>query len=550
MTSDLALLEDYARNGVEASFTALVNRHLDLVHSAALRQVRSRELAEEVAQSVFTDLSRNARRLKSGTILPAWLYQVTRRTAIDVVRREARRKLREQIASEMNTMTAATDDWSHIEPMLDDAMEALDETDRIAVLLRYFENKSLREVGEQLGVSDDAAQKRVSRAVERLREFFTKRRLAVGTSSLVAVLSANAVQAAPVGLAATISAVTCSAGAIAATTAAAISTKAMAMTTLQKTIVTATVAVLAGVGIHENRKASRLRDQVGNLEQQHAPLAGQIQQLERERDKARNQLAALQDDLRRLPDQTDELLRLRGMVGVARRAVGEAEQLRAELARRAVEATNNPVTGAMRGAMKQAFEQQMEGRLSRMTAGLRLTPEQAQAARDILMRQTRAMSAGMQQALSGEFDKAELARLAAEAGNPDEQILALLTPDQQASFPAYQQEEAAHTASLSANQELLQMQFTLDLTAEQLDPVYAALYEVTFNQLNASASQSTSDPVETKAGAMQRAMDQKAGALEAVLTPTQWDKYRQQQALQAKLVGDIMSKMEGSDDAN
>src|SRR5207249_3964762 len=85
------------------------------------------------------------------------------------------------------------------------AMDALDETDRAAVLLRYFENKSLREVGQQLGTSDDAAQKRVSRAVERLREFFAKRGITTGASGLVVVISANAVQAAPVGLAVTIS---------------------------------------------------------------------------------------------------------------------------------------------------------------------------------------------------------------------------------------------------------------------------------------------------------------------------------------------------------
>ena len=103
-------------------------------------------------------------------------------------------------------MNATAADWTHIEPLLDEAMHALDDTDRAAVLLRYFENKSLREVGQTLGTSDDAAQKRVSRAVERLREFFAKRGVTVGASGLVVVISANAVQAAPVGLAVTISA--------------------------------------------------------------------------------------------------------------------------------------------------------------------------------------------------------------------------------------------------------------------------------------------------------------------------------------------------------
>ena len=203
--TDLELLARYARHGAEDAFAELVRRHLGLVHSAALRQVRSPQLAEEVAQSTFLKLAQHARQLAPDTILCAWLYQVTRREAIDVVRREARRQLREQIATEMNAMNATAADWSHIEPLLDEAMHALDETDRAAVLLRYFENKSLREVGQTLGTSDDTAQKRVSRAVERLREFLAKRGVTVGASGLVVVISANAIQAAPLGLALTIS---------------------------------------------------------------------------------------------------------------------------------------------------------------------------------------------------------------------------------------------------------------------------------------------------------------------------------------------------------
>src|SRR5438105_1028757 len=143
--TDLELIARYARQRAEEAFTELVRRHLDLVYSAALRQVRSPQLAEEVAQATFIKLARHAPKLAPDTILPAWLYQVTRREAIDVVRREARRQLREQIATEMNAMNATADDWMNIEPLLDEAMDALEETDRTAILLRYFDNKSLRE---------------------------------------------------------------------------------------------------------------------------------------------------------------------------------------------------------------------------------------------------------------------------------------------------------------------------------------------------------------------------------------------------------------------
>jgi len=201
MTSDWDLLGQFARENSQDAFADIVRRLLDLVYSAALRQIRSPQLAEEVAQSVFADLARDAGKLKPDTLLTGWLYVVTRRTAIDVIRNESRRQLGEQIAVEMNTMNATADEWTQIEPLLDDAMAALDETDRSAILLRFFENKSLREVGEALGASEDAAQKRVSRAVERLREFFSKRNVTVGAGGLVVLISANAVQSAPVGLA-------------------------------------------------------------------------------------------------------------------------------------------------------------------------------------------------------------------------------------------------------------------------------------------------------------------------------------------------------------
>jgi RNA polymerase sigma factor (sigma-70 family) len=319
--TDLELLARYTRQHAEDDFAELVRRHLGLVYSAALRQVRSPQLAEEVAQSVFIDLARNAARLRPESILTAWLYQVTRRTAIDVVRREASRQLREHIATEMNAINATAADWTHIEPLLDEAMHALDETDRAAVLLRYFEHKSLREVGQVLGASENAAQKRLSRAVERLREFFAKRGLTLGASGLVVVISANAVQAAPVGLALMISTATAAVtGTTIATTATATATKAIAMTTLQKTLIAATLAATVGTGIYEARQASNSRSQNQLLQQQQAPLTEQIQQLTRERDEVTRQLAALREENERLNRNSAELLKLRGEVGVLRNA--------------------------------------------------------------------------------------------------------------------------------------------------------------------------------------------------------------------------------------
>jgi RNA polymerase sigma factor (sigma-70 family) len=316
MTSDLDLLRQFARENSQDAFTEIVRRHVNLVYSAALRQVRSPQLAEEIAQSVFADLARDAGKLKPDTILTAWLYSVTRRTAIDAIRKESRRQLREQIAVEMTNMNATSADWMQIEPLLDDAMAALDETDRSAILLRYFENKNLREVGEVLGTSDDAAQKRVSRAVERLRDFFSKRNVTVGASGLTVLISANAVQSAPVGLVATISSAAILAGTAVHTSTIIAVTKTIAMTTLQKTLIAAALTAAIGTGIYEAHQAAQLQNQIQTLQQQQAPMAEQLAQLQRERDNATNQLAALLAKNAQLKSNSNEneLLKLRGEV--------------------------------------------------------------------------------------------------------------------------------------------------------------------------------------------------------------------------------------------
>jgi RNA polymerase sigma factor (sigma-70 family) len=324
--NDLDLLRQFARHRSQDAFTTLVNRHVNLVFSAALRQVRSPQLAEEVAQAVFADLARQAGDLKPDTVLTAWLYQVARRQAVDVVRREARRQLREQIATEMNAMNASTADWTHIEPLLDEAMDALDDTDRTAVLLRYFENKSLREVGAAIGVGDDAAQKRVSRAVERLREFFTKRGVTIGASGLAVLLSANAVQSAPVGLAATIAATAVLAGTVVQTSTVIAATKTIAMTTLQKTAITAALAAAVGTGIFEAHQSSQLRQQNQALQQEQSLLAAQLQQLQQEHGDLTNRLASLLAENRGLNSgrNATELLKLRGEVARLQNAANDS----------------------------------------------------------------------------------------------------------------------------------------------------------------------------------------------------------------------------------
>src|SRR4051794_22572382 len=299
-TDDSVLLRQYAEDHSDEAFAELVARHINLVYSVALRCVGDPHLAEEVAQAVFILLAKKVAQLRHDKALSSWLFQTTRLTASNFIRGEIRRHRREQKAHMQSVLNdSGTDVWPRIAPLLDDAVVGLNEKDRDAIVLRFYEGRSLREVGAVLGASEAAAEKRVSRAVERLREFFAKRGVTVGASGLVVVISANAVQAAPVGLAATITGAALVGTSIAATATVTV-TKAIAMTTLQKALITATLVAAVGTGVYETRQASALRTQVQTLQQQETANAELIERVNRERDEATARQATLQGENDRL----------------------------------------------------------------------------------------------------------------------------------------------------------------------------------------------------------------------------------------------------------
>jgi RNA polymerase sigma factor (sigma-70 family) len=201
---DWELLQEYAKHRSESAFAELVQCHLNWVYSSALRQVGDPHLAKDVTQSVFILLARKAGHLRPGTIVSGWLFRTTRFVASRALRSEYRRKAREQIASAMSTTTSSDDNeiiWDQLAPHLDQAVAALSKIDRTAILLRFYEKRTLREVGEHLGISEDAAKKRVTRAVEKMRASLTRRGLVPGGAGLVTVLAEQTVKAAPANLA-------------------------------------------------------------------------------------------------------------------------------------------------------------------------------------------------------------------------------------------------------------------------------------------------------------------------------------------------------------
>ena len=160
---DMRLVREYAAHQSESAFATLVSRHTNLVYSAALRQTRDPQLAEEVTQVVFIMLARKAATIGAKTILTGWLYRTACYVSGSALKRERRRQHREQEAfmqSELDAKVGST--WNQLSPLLDDAMLRLGQTDRDALVLRYFEGRSLNEVGSALGASEEAAKKRVT----------------------------------------------------------------------------------------------------------------------------------------------------------------------------------------------------------------------------------------------------------------------------------------------------------------------------------------------------------------------------------------------------
>lgn len=245
----MCLVREYAACQSESAFATLVSRHTNLVYSAALRQTRDPQLAEEVAQVVFIILARKAGSLGAKTILTSWLYRTACFVSGSALKRERRRQYREQEAymqSELDAQAGAA--WNQLSPLLDDAMLRLGQTDRDALVLRYFEGRSLHEVGSILGAGEEAAKKRVTRALEKLRKIFTKRGVTLSVAAIAGAVAANSVQAAPVGLAKTISVVAMTKGVAAATSTLTLvkgALKIMAWTKAKTAIVIGLAAILA-----------------------------------------------------------------------------------------------------------------------------------------------------------------------------------------------------------------------------------------------------------------------------------------------------------------
>ena len=321
MSEEAELLRRYADDRSEAAFEEVVRRNLNLVYSAAIRQVGGNPAAAaDIAQAVFTELACQANRLTRHPALVGWLYTTTHRMAARYLRDETRRRRREHEAHAMQETHRSTDpeaDWNRLAPVLDEAMHELAEADRNALLLRHFQQRPYAEVGAQLGLSENAVRMRVDRALERLRKHLARRGITSTASAVVLALNGPAVAAAPSGLAANISAGALAAGALTASTLGLLSL--VSSTPFKVGAVVLGCALLSTGLLVQRQSLQRLRVEQASLKEQLAEQSAAL-------GNTRELLARKDAELAASRESLDELLRLRGEVSVLRQTARQASR--------------------------------------------------------------------------------------------------------------------------------------------------------------------------------------------------------------------------------
>lgn len=355
MKDDAELLAEFVNRDSESAFSVLVERHLPLVYSAAVRMVNDDiHLAQDVVQGVFTDLARKApdlakRVLANREALPGWLYTSTRFAAATAIRAIRRRKKYEEQAAIMTHAASppqeGNSDWNALRPVLDDAMSHLSASDRDTVIRRFFHGEELKGIGSSLGITEDAARMRINRALEKLRALLVARGVTLSASALAAMLSANAIQTIPPALTAAAIA-TVALGTTAGTGIALFSF----MTTKLKTAAVAAL-ILTGAGtplVIQHQTVNKLRGENQALMKQreeNAALRAENQRIAALLSKSKAASARPQSEFL-------ELMRLRGEVGLLRKENQELASLRAKQIAQERSTEENQIDGKTRKVLR------------------------------------------------------------------------------------------------------------------------------------------------------------------------------------------------------
>ncbi|MEO5959562.1 MAG: sigma-70 family RNA polymerase sigma factor, partial [Opitutaceae bacterium] len=307
--TDAELLRRYVAERAQEAFAELVRRRVDLVYSVALRQCGGdRHLAEDVTQKVFSDLARKAAELSQRAVVSGWLCRSAQFAASDVVRAERRRRTREQESQAMNETgyaSGAEADWEKMRPLLDEALGELSEDDRDAVALRFFEGRAFADVGRALRLTEEAARKRVERALNKLAGVLSRRGITSSSAALGVALTNQATVAAPAGLATTISGAAL-AGAAAAGVGVAGTALIVFMSSTKVTIGFGAAAILAvGAAYYQSGEAKRRGAELAALGEKHALLQTQFGDIERRLKSAETRARAADADSGKLLDAVE-----------------------------------------------------------------------------------------------------------------------------------------------------------------------------------------------------------------------------------------------------
>lgn len=331
---DHDLLRQYAQNHSQDAFRELVEKHLSLVYSTARRMVSDSHLAEEVAQSTFTTLAQKADSIRPPQVVAGWLYGTARNLALHAIRTNQRRREREQLAVAMQALDSNSDSGrinEHLEP----AMAELDSSDRDALLLRFFEDRNLSDVGRQLGVSEDAARMRVNRALERLRTIFQRKGVAVSSVVLASSITAATASAVPAGLA-----ITVTTAALTATTTTALITH-TAITTMSWINIKSAAVIVAAAALTGTGTYFVQQKKINQLHADQQTLVADYDKLKADRGTALASSQLKDEELDRLRKDVKDLPRLRNEIAQPRR---QKETDKQSLAQQTKPVTNNSTT--------------------------------------------------------------------------------------------------------------------------------------------------------------------------------------------------------------
>jgi RNA polymerase sigma factor (sigma-70 family) len=442
MIEDAQLLQQYAQQRSEPAFGELVARHVNLVYSTALRTGGGDvHLAQDITQAVFMDLARKAGSLPGNVPLAGWLHRHTCFTAANAIRTERRRRNREQTALEMNSLEAGDEPrWEHVAPHLDAGLNELNPADRHAIVLRFLDRQDFRAIGGALGISEDAAQKRVSRALDKLREVLGRRGVALPAAALASVLASEAVTAAPAGLALSITTASLTA-ATTATGAGLAAFKFLAMTKLQLTV--AGAILVAGISIPlaiQHQTVVKLSAANQTAAQTAQDQADQIAALSAENQRLSNLVARAGPASSANQPPSGELLQLRAQ---NTRLMGEMARLKTAAATNATAA--NPIESllknpAMKGILEQTYDSLTDKQFGALWTQLHLTPDQITSFKKVIRDQmTQLAGPGVSMMSASPTDAAQAAQTTRTVmAQTDAQLHDLLGDDNFAQYKDYQ----------------------------------------------------------------------------------------------------------------